>query len=253
MRGGAGDFDYETKGQGYAAQRRTDPRIAELVHTALGEARTVLNVGAGAGSYEPTDRYVVAIEPSARMRGQRPATTAPALDATAESIPFDDDAFDAVMATVTVHQWADTARGLAEIRRVARGPVVVLTFDGTALDRFWLAEYAPELIAVERRRYPAISSIAAAIGSQVEVVEVPIPVDCVDGFTEAFYARPEQLLDPAVRAAQSAWGFVDEAAASRAVERLRADLDSGAWEARYGHLRHQPTFHGSLRLIVGRP
>ncbi|GAA0382961.1 methyltransferase domain-containing protein [Micromonospora gifhornensis] len=248
-----GDFDYETKGQGYAAQRRPDPRIAALIHAALGDARTVLNVGAGAGSYEPTDRYVVALEPSARMRGQRPVTAVPALDAAAESIPFDDDAFDAVMATVTVHQWADTARGLAELRRVARGPVVVLTFDGAALDRFWLAEYAPGLIAVERRRYPAISTIAEAIGTEVSVIEVPIPVDCVDGFTEAYYARPERLLDPAVRAAQSAWGFVDEAATTRAVERLRDDLDSGVWEARHGHLRTQPTFNGSLRLIVGQP
>ncbi|MFD6753587.1 class I SAM-dependent methyltransferase [Micromonospora gifhornensis] len=248
-----GDFDYETKGQGYAAQRRPDPRIGALIHAALGDARTVLNVGAGAGSYEPTDRYVLALEPSARMRGQRPATAVPALDAAAESIPFDDDAFDAVMATVTVHQWADTARGLAELRRVARGPVVVLTFDGAALDRFWLAEYAPELIAVERRRYPAISTIAEAIGTEVSVIEVPIPVDCVDGFTEAYYARPERLLDPAVRAAQSAWGFVDEAATTRAVERLRDDLDSGVWEARHGHLRTQPTFNGSLRLIVGQP
>ena len=248
-----GDFDYETKGQGYASQRRPDPRIAALIHAALGDARTVLNVGAGAGSYEPTDRYVVALEPSARMRGQRPATAVPALDAAAESIPFDDNAFDAVMATVTVHQWADTVRGLAELRRVARGPVVVLTFDGAALDRFWLAEYAPELIAVERRRYPAISTIAEVIGTEVSVIEVPIPVDCVDGFTEAYYARPERLLDPAVRAAQSAWGFVDEAAIARAVERLRGDLDSGAWDARHGHLRAQPTFNGSLRLIVGRP
>ncbi len=248
-----GDFDYETKGQGYASQRRPDPRIAALIHAALGDARTVLNVGAGAGSYEPTDRYVVALEPSARMRGQRPATAVPALDAAAESIPFDDDAFDAVMATVTVHQWADTVRGLAELRRVARGPVVVLTFDGAALDRFWLAEYAPELIAVERRRYPAISTIAEVIGTEVSVIEVPIPVDCVDGFTEAYYARPERLLDPAVRAAQSAWGFVDEAAIARAVERLRGALDSGAWDARHGHLRAQPTFNGSLRLIVGRP
>ncbi|AEB42049.1 class I SAM-dependent methyltransferase [Micromonospora maris] len=248
-----GDFDYETEGQGYASQRRPDPRIAALIHTALGDARTVLNVGAGAGSYEPTDRYVVALEPSARMRGQRPATAVPALNAAAESIPFDDIAFDAVMATVTVHQWADTARGLAELRRVARGPVVVLTFDGAALDRFWLAEYAPELIAVERRRYPVISTIAEAIGTEVSVIEVPIPVDCVDGFTEAYYARPERLLDPAVRAAQSAWGFVDEAATARAVERLRGDLDSGVWEARHGHLRAQPTFNGSLRLIVGQP
>ncbi|MFC7531959.1 class I SAM-dependent methyltransferase [Actinoplanes sp. GCM10030250] len=248
-----GDFDYETKGHGYAVQRRPDSRIAAMIHNALGDARTVLNVGAGAGSYEPADRYVVAVEPSARMRAQRPATAVPALDATAEHLPFDDDAFDAVMATVTVHQWSDTARGLAELRRVARGPVVVLTFDGDALDRLWLAEYVPELIAAERRRFPPIAGIAAAIGSDTEIVEVPIAIDCVDGFTEAYYARPERFLDPRVRAAQSAWGFVDDDAATRAVDRLRADLDSGAWDARYGHLRTQPEFLGSLRLIVGRP
>lgn len=247
----AGDFNYETNGQGYAIQRRPDPRIATLIHTALGDARTVLNVGAGAGSYEPADRYVLAVEPSASMRAQRPATAAPALDATAERLPFDDDTFDAAMATVTVHQWPDPGRGLAELRRVARGPVVVLTFDGDALDRLWLAEYAPELIAAERRRYPAVSAIAAAVGSGTEVIEVPIPIDCVDGFTEAFYARPEQFLDPRVRAAQSAWGFVDETATARAVTRLRADLDSGAWDTRHGHLRTQPEFAGALRLIVG--
>ncbi len=253
IRTSGGDVDYERTGHGYASQRRPDPRIEALIHTVLGDARTVLNVGAGAGSYEPADRYVVAVEPSARMRAQRPATAVPAIDATAESLPFDDDAFDAVMATVTVHQWADTARGLAELRRVARGPVLVLTFDGAALDRFWLAEYAPELIAAERRRYPAIDNIAAAIGTEVAVHEVPIPVDCVDGFTEAYYARPERFLDPRVRAAQSAWGFVDQVATTRAVDRLRADLESGAWDARHGQLRDQPTFHGSLRLIVGRP
>ncbi|MEV4621130.1 class I SAM-dependent methyltransferase [Asanoa sp. NPDC049573] len=248
-----GDFDYETKGHGYAVQRRPDPRIAAMIHAAMGDARTVLNVGAGAGSYEPTDRYVVAVEPSARMRAQRPATAVPALDASAEHLPFDDDSFDAVLASVTVHQWADTARGLAELRRVGRGPVLVLTFDGVALDRFWLADYAPELMTAERRRYPAISTIAAAIGSTAAVVEVPIPIDCVDGFTEAYYARPEMFLDPKVRAAQSAWGFVDEAAITRAVDRLGADLASGAWDARYGHLRTQSEFAGSMRLIVGRP
>jgi SAM-dependent methyltransferase len=249
----SGDVDYETRGAGYAARRRPDPRIAAMIHTALGDSRTVLNVGAGAGSYEPTDSYVVAVEPSARMRAQRPPAAVPALDATAGELPFDDDAFDAVMATVTVHQWPDAARGLAELRRVARGPVVVLTFDGDALDRLWLAEYAPELIAAERRRYPAISLIAGAVGAGAEVLEVPIPLDCVDGFTEAYYARPEEFLDPRVRAAQSAWGFIDEAAVTRAVGRLREDLDSGAWDARHGHLRTQPQFIGALRLIVGRP
>jgi SAM-dependent methyltransferase len=247
----AGDFDYDTHGRGYATRRRPDPRIAELVHTALGDARTVLNVGAGAGSYEPGDRYVLAVEPSATMRAQRPPGAAPALDATAEDLPFDDDSFDAVLATVTVHQWRDVARGLAELRRVSRGPVVVLTFDGAELDRFWLARYAPELIAAERRRFPPIASIAAAVGPVTEVIEVPIPIDCADGFTEAYYARPDAFLDPAVRAAQSAWGFVSPAETARAVERLAADLASGAWDRDHGHLREQPWFLGSLRLLVG--
>ncbi len=249
----AGDFDYDTHGAGYAVQRRPDPRIAALVHAALGDARTVLNVGAGAGSYEPDDRYVAAVEPSAAMRAQRPPGAAPAVDATAESLPFDTGAFDAAMATVTVHQWSDPAAGLAELRRVARGPVVVLTFDGDALDRLWLAEYAPELITAERRRYPPIDVIAAAAGRTAVVTPVPIPIDCVDGFTEAYYARPEMFLDPRVRAAQSAWGFVDDDATARAVERLRADLTSGAWDAKHGALRDQPAFVGSLRLIVGAP
>jgi hypothetical protein len=249
----AGDFDYDTKGAGYALQRRPDPRIAAMVHAALGDARTVLNVGAGAGSYEPADRYVVAVEPSAAMRAQRPTGAVPALDATAERLPFDDDSFDAAMATVTVHQWSDTQRGLSELRRVARGPVVVLTFDGDALDLLWLAEYAPELIAAERRRYPAIDTVAAAIGRTCDVLPVPIPFDCVDGFTEAYYGRPEEFLDPRVRAAQSAWGFVDQDAIDRSVRRLRADLDSGAWDARHGRLRDQPEFTGSLRLLVGHP
>ena len=248
-----GDVDYERTGHGYSTRRRPDPRIAALIHDALGDARSVLNVGAGAGSYEPADRYVAAVEPSAAMRAQRPAGAVPAIDASAEALPFDDDEFDAAMATVTVHQWADTARGLAELRRVARGPVVVLTFDGDALDLLWLAGYVPELMAAERRRYPPVDQIAAAIGPSVQVRAVPVPIDCTDGFTEACYARPEMFLDPAVRAAQSAWGFVDPAAVTRGVEQLRADLASGAWDAKHGALRTQPEFVGSLRLIVGRP
>ncbi|MDX3109639.1 class I SAM-dependent methyltransferase [Nonomuraea angiospora] len=249
----AGDFDYDRHGQGYARQRRTDPRIAARVHAALGQARTVINVGAGAGSYEPEDRHVVAVEPSAAMRAQRPRHLAPALDATAERLPFDDDSFDAAMATVTIHQWNDTEQGLRELRRVSRGPVVILTFDGDALDLLWLAEYAPELIAAERRRYPPIDLIASLIGGRTEVMPVPIPIDCVDGFTEAYYARPERFLDPRVRASQSAWGFVDDDAEARAVDRLRRDLDSGAWDDRFGRLREQPEFVGSLRLVVGHP
>lgn len=249
----SGDFDYETHGHGYARVRRPDPRIASLIHDALGDARTVLNVGAGAGSYEPTDRHVTAVEPSAAMRAQRPPTAAPAIDATAEHLPFDDDTFDAAMATVTVHQWRDPDRGVAELRRVTRGPIAILTFDGDALDRFWLAAYAPELIAAERRRYPAIALLAAAIGPAAEVVEVPVPIDCVDGFTEAFYARPESFLDDRVRAAQSAWGFITPEATQRAIAHLRQDLAFGRWDQTYADWRTQPDFLGSLRLITGHP
>ncbi len=249
----AGDYDYEVGGDGYAQVRRADPRIAALVLRGLGDARTVINVGAGAGSYEPGDRDVVAVEPSASMRAQRPADRVAAIDATAESLPFPDDSFDAAMATVTIHQWSDTVAGLRELRRVARGPVVILTFDGDALDRFWLADYVPELIEAERRRYPPIAQVCDIVGGVCEAVSVPIPIDCVDGFTEAFYARPERFLDPRVRRSQSAWGFIDAAATARAVGALRADLDSGAWDRRYGHLRHEPVFLGSLRLIVARP
>jgi ubiquinone/menaquinone biosynthesis C-methylase UbiE len=144
----SGDFDYEAHGAGYGIQRRTDPRIANIVWTALGDAKTVLNVGAGAGSYEPEDRTVLAVELAAAMRAQRPRRLIPAIHGYAEALPFDDNMFDAVMATVTVHQWSDPTKGLAELRRVSRGPVVILTFDGDELDRFWLADYAPELMAV---------------------------------------------------------------------------------------------------------
>lgn len=249
----AGDFDYEALGPGYAQQRRADPRIGALILQALGDAASVLNVGAGAGSYEPEDRYVVAVEPSAAMRAQRPPHLTRAVCAVAERLPFDDGAFDAAMALVTVHQWRDPRRGLSELRRVTRGRVLVLTFDRDALDRFWLAAYAPELIAVERGRYPPIDLICSALGGSTEIRAVAVPSDCVDGFTEAFYARPEMLLDPAVRRSQSAWGFVEEAAHRRAIETLAHDLECGAWDERYGSWRHQPSFDGSLRLIVDHP
>lgn len=245
----AGDFDYERHGHGYTAQRRTDPRIAALVNQALGDAQTVLNVGAGAGSYEPEDREVLAVEPSPAMRAQRPAHLAPAIDAVAEALPFDDDSVDAAMAMITVHQWPDAAKGLGEMRRVTRGPVVVLTFDGEALDRFWLADYIPELLEHERRRMPLIEAICAALGPETEVQTVPVPFNCLDGFSEAFYGRPERFLDDEVRRAQSFWGFANPGVEDRFVASLRADLASGSWDERHGALRTQPFYRGSLRLI----
>jgi SAM-dependent methyltransferase len=249
----AGDVDYDRHGLGYASRRRTDPRVAAAVLAEVGSARTVLNVGAGAGSYEPEDRHVLAVEPAAAMRAQRPPHLAPAIDATAERLPFDADAIDASMACVTVHQWSDVAAGLAELRRVTRGPVVLLTFDPAAMDRIWLNEYVPAVIASERRRFPTIEALRAGLGGRVEVRDVPIPRDCQDGFIEAYYARPEGLLDPEVRASQSAWTFVEPAVVERGLARLRADLASGAWDRSYGVLREAPEFAGSLRLVVGQP
>jgi hypothetical protein len=236
----AGDFDYEAGGGiGYARRRRTDPRIAAYVHAALGDARTVLNVGAGAGSYEPEDRYVVAVEPSAAMRAQR---STPAVIGVAEALPFDDDSFDAALATITIHQWRDAEQGLGELRRVARR-VVILTFDPVAIPAWWLGEYVPEMLAGEAARYPELEALGG------EVTAVPIPLDCSDGFIEAFYGRPEAFLDAEVRRPQSAWAF---GAHARGLERLGEDLASGAWDARHGHLRTQRFFDGSLRLVVAR-
>lgn len=248
-----GDVDYEQTGAGYAAQRRPDPALAEKIARALGPARTVLNVGAGTGSYEPQDRYVLAVEPSAVMRAQRPAGGGLAIEGFAEALPLDDASVDAAMAVATVHQWRDLAKGLAELRRVARGPVVVAAFDGSVLSQWWFNDYAPELLAAEQRRYPPIEAIAAGLGGRVTIESAPIAADCVDGITEAFYARPERLLDPAVRAAQSSWGFVAPEVEPRFVAALSADLASGAWDARYGHWRRMATYEGSRRLIISHP
>jgi SAM-dependent methyltransferase len=246
----AGDFDYEAHGRGYAARRQPDPRIAAFIHDGLGDASTVINVGAGAGSYEPRDRYVVPVEPSAAMRRQRPLDAPPAVDAVAEQLPFDDDSFGAAMATVTIHQWADPYAGLRELRRVSRGPVVVLTFDAAALPEFWLNDYLPEVIALEQSRLMPVDEVCAVLGGEADVVEVPIPIDCVDGFGEAYYARPEAFLRPEVRAAQSSWVLSDEDIVARGVRHLSEDLDSGSWDAHHGHLRTQPSRAGALRLIV---
>jgi SAM-dependent methyltransferase len=248
-----GDFDYDGHGAGYARQRKGDPRIAAVIHAALGDARTVLNVGAGAGSYEPQDRYVLAVEPSRAMRAQRPPTAGIAIDAVAQALPLDDGCVDAAMAIWTVHQWPDLKAGLSELRRVTRGPVVVVAGDGPALSRWWLNDYAPELIAAEQRRYPSIAAIAQALGGEAQILTIPIPIDCADGITEAYYGRPEGLLDPTVRRAQSSWSFVEPEVEPRFVQALSADLTSGLWDAHYGAWRTRPTYDGSLRLIVARP
>jgi SAM-dependent methyltransferase len=246
----AGDFDYEAGGEGYTRLRQPDPRIASLIQSELGGAQSVINVGAGAGSYEPLDRYVLAVEPSAAMRSHRPPHLPPAIDATAEALPVDDNSFDAAMATLTVHHWNDLARGLSELRRVSRGRVVILTFDPLALDDFWLVRYFPEVIAVEQRRFPTLDELAALLGDPVSVKEVPIAIDCPDGFGEAYYARPEAFLDAGVRRAQSGFGLTDPAAVARGIQRLREDLATGAWDGLFGHVRTEPERIGAVRLVV---
>ncbi|MFB7664670.1 class I SAM-dependent methyltransferase [Kitasatospora sp. NPDC056138] len=251
--GSAGDADYGTIGTGYADYRQPDRRIAAIIAEALGDARTVVNVGAGAGSYESTTLRVTAVEPSASMRDQRPAHLPPAVDAVAEHLPFADDEFDAAMTTFSVHQWSDVRAGLREMRRVARGPVVVLTCDPALVRDFWLHEYAPLVLDTEARRYPAVQDITEALGGHVTVRPVPIPADCTDGFNEAYYARPERLLDPGARQACSAWSFVDPVLGEQYTDLLRRDLLSGAWDERHGHLRRQPHLDGSLVLIRAVP
>ena len=245
--GSAGDADYGAIGGVYTDYRKPDPRIGRYIVDALGDARTVLNVGAGAGGYEPEDREVTAVEPSASMRSQRPAHLSPAVDAVVEQLPFPDRSFEGAMSTFSVHQWNDLWAGLREMRRVTRGPVAILTCDPALLRKFWLLDYAPEVIETESRRYPSVDDIADGLGGNTTVIGVPIPNDCTDGFNEAYYARP------GARLSCSAWSFVDDHVHHRFAAELRRDLDDGTWDRRYGRLREQPAFDGSLVLIVSRP
>jgi SAM-dependent methyltransferase len=220
---------YERIGAGYALTRRTEPRIAGRIWAALGDARTVLNVGAGAGSYEPPDRQVLAVEPSAAMRAQRPPDAAPCVAADAEALPFPDRAFDAAMAVLSDHHWRDPLAGLLELRRVARR-VVVFQWDTRGADRFWLVrDYLPAFRELSRG-VPDLAERALALDARMEVV--PIPWDCVDGFFHAHWRRPEAYLDERVRRGSSVWARVGPEAEAGTVSGLHADLDSGRWQAR---------------------
>ncbi|MEU5977883.1 MerR family transcriptional regulator [Streptomyces sp. NPDC047315] len=241
---------YDAIGGAYAATRRTEPRIAAKVWEALGDARTVLNVGAGTGSYEPPDRDVTAVEPSAVMRAQRPADAAPCVAAAAESLPFEDQSFDAAMAFSTVHHWRDPIAGLREMRRVARR-VVVFTYDASSpgwLERFWLTrDYLPEFadLLVD---WPSLADLTRAIGGRAE--PVLIPWDCADGFFEAHWRRPEAYLDEHVRRAVSVWTRVGPEVERRVVHDLRDDLASGRWAERNRDLVAHDAAELGLRLLV---
>ncbi|GIF81520.1 methyltransferase type 11 [Catellatospora bangladeshensis] len=229
---GAVTDPYRTLGTGYAQQRRPDPRVAELIEQALGEARTVVNVGAGAGSYEPVGRRVLAVEPSPVMIAQRPPGSAPVVRAVAERLPLADKSFDVGLAVLTVHHWTDPVRGLAELRRVSRRQVV-LTWDPVVVARFWLvADYLPEIAAAEAA-LPTCDFVSEQL-APVRVTEVPVPHDCTDGFLAAYWNRPRAYLDPAVRASISSLARLDPARVAAAMRRLSDDLDSGRWQERHG-------------------
>ena len=243
---------YDRIGGNYLQHRVPDPRIAAQINAALGDAASIVNVGAGAGAYEPADRLVVAVEPAETMLAQRAGEAAPAVRAVAEALPFPDRSFDAALAVLTVHHWSDAARGLAELRRVA-GRIVIFTTLADRINQLWLtSEYFP---AMARVRRPGIqpARLAAMLGGEVTVRPVLVPRDCTDGFGEAYWGRPEAYLDPAVRSCASAFSLLSDDEIEPGTARLRADLESGAWDARHGELRHLAEYDTGHRLVVAAP
>jgi SAM-dependent methyltransferase len=249
---------YDRIGRSYVATRAEDPRIARAIHAALGDARTVLNVGAGAGAYEPRDREVTAVEPSATMRAQRPPGAAPCIEARAEALPFADAAFDATMAVLSDHHWSDRLAGLRELRRVGRR-AVVFQWDPAYVDAFWLTrEYLASpsgsspafgLTSFARGREGRFAAVRAALGATREEV-VPIPHDCRDGFLMAYWRRPEAYLDPAVRANISVFALLDPGEVDAMIATLRADLESGAWQRHNADLLARDEYDFGYRLLI---
>lgn len=237
---------YDTIGVNYSDLRKPDSRIEMTIRRSLGSARTVLNVGAGAGSYEPSDRQVTAVEPSEKMIRQRSASAATVIQGYAEDLPFDDDSFDASMAVLTVHHWTDKGKGLKEMRRVTRGPVVVLTFDPSHRHG-WLADYIPELVKLDEVIMPRMADYEEWLGP-VEIAAVPVPHDCTDGFLYAYWRRPSAYLDPRITAAMSSFWRVGNV--SEGLGKLRNDLESGAWAHRYSDLLGLDEYDVGYRLVT---
>ena len=240
---------YDRIGADYRQTRNEDPRLARLVARALQTARTVVNVGAGTGSYEPTDRFVVAVEPSDVMLQQRRPKAAPAVQAIAEQLPFRDDAFDAAMAILTVHHWGDQHAGLRELGRVARERIVLLTWDPSH-EGFWLMrDYFPQFLEADRTRLPPIERLLTFLGDG-QVITVPIPHDCADGFLGAYWRRPEAYLDAEIRSGISSFATCQDLSPLR---RLEDHLITGEWQRRYGELLEEEELDIGYRLVVGRP
>jgi SAM-dependent methyltransferase len=236
---------YDTIGQDYRRYRQPDPRIRDAIVHRLGDARTVVNVGAGTGSYEPSDRLVVAVEPSMVMIRQR-THAALAVQATATALPFRDAAFDASMAVLTIHHWQDLEKGLLELRRVAGRRIVIVTWDPSS-PGFWLTDYFPGALEADRQVFPTFPQIGRVLGA-ITVSELPIPHDCSDGFMGAYWRRPDAYLSDGVRSAISTFSKLEEV--SSGLERLRRDLKTGEWHRRYGSALNIPQLDLGYRIIV---
>jgi SAM-dependent methyltransferase len=249
---GVGQPRYEGIGWGYAATRREDPRLAQRIHGALGAAKTVVNVGAGAGSYEPEDRYVIAIEPSDVMAAQRPPNRVPAVRATAGQLPLRDRSVDAGMSILSLHHWdGEQEAGVAELRRVVRGPVVIVTYDPEVSAQMWLmAEYLPEVAQLDRRIFPPPTRVAEWLGGSTQIEPFPLPVDTCDWMLGSFWAHPERVLDAQARQATSGFARMPREIVDRVVQAVSRDLATGAWESRHGHLRDLHELDVGLRIIV---
>jgi len=238
---------YDSIGRGYGHHRRPDPRIARAIERALGDAASVVNVGAGAGSYEPAERRVVAVEPSVAMIRQRPTGSAQVVQASATDLPFRDAAFAAALAVLTIHHWPDRPRGLAELGRVSRERVVIVTWDPSSTG-FWLVDdYFPAIREIDRPLFPSLDELRRALGP-MEAHVLPVPCDCADGFLGAYWRRPDAYLDPGVRGAISTFSKIGSVEAG--IARLRRDLEDGTWERRYGHLAQRSELDLGYRLIV---
>lgn len=252
MLGVMGAARYDTIGRQYATTRREDPRLRDRILSALGKSRTVVNVGAGTGSYEPRDRQVLAIEPSDVMAAQRPAELAPAIRGSAAPLPLRDDSVDAAMAILTIHHWDDQLEaGVRELRRVARGPVVIVTYDPTVSAKMWLlSDYLPEAAALDHATVPTIDHLTTWLGGRVEVEAILTSRDTPDWTLASFWAHPERVLDEEARNSTSGFARMERAVVSRVVAEVGADLRDGRWDERNGHLRDVSEFDVGMRLVV---
>jgi SAM-dependent methyltransferase len=246
------DVDAYPIGGGYARTRQEDPRLARAIADALGNSRSVLNLGAGSGSYEPADRYVLALEPSDVMAAQRASTAVPALRCGAGPLPLRDGSVDAAMAVLTIHHWGEHVEvGIREMRRVARGPVVVVTYDPEVSAEMWLLrDYMPEAAALDHRLFPSLGALTDWLGGEVTIDEVLTPHDTPDWTIASFWAHPERVLDDAARQGTSAFALMPHAVVDRVVSSVAADLADGTWDERYGHLRHLRVYDAGMRLVV---